>query len=121
MISILFLLGLAQASDVYEICINNKQRWSDRDQEWETIRTDTFYSLERPQIIIHKNSFELNRDTRPIISSYEKDGMSCWREHKNSEICYDDSKNKIYWELHKKNGDIVRDHMTVCILNGEAP
>ena len=121
MISILFLLGLAQASDVYEICVNNKQQWSDRYQKWETTKTDTFYSLERPQIIIHKTSFELNRDSRPIIDSYEKDGMSCWREHENSEICYNSSTNKLSWELYKKNGDVVRDYMTVCILNGEVP
>lgn len=121
MISILFLLGLAQASDVYEICRTESQRWSDRYQKWETIEVNTYISYEPIQIIVHGKSFEVNRDIHPISSRDDKGKLSCFSEHQKSTICYDENIQVLYWDWEKKNGDSYRDIMSICKINGEAP
>ena len=118
MINILFLLGLAQASDVYEICIDKEQIWSDRYQEWKPGYTRTYFTMQSPQIIVHKNSFEIDRDVHPIVERFERDGMSCFREHQNSEICYDKNFQELYWERHNRNRDVIRNVMTICKIDG---
>ena len=119
MVSLLFFIAAAAASDVYEICRHEKQLWNERDQRYETSYVSTFYSREPIQFIIHKSSFEVNRDSRRISELFVKDGNKCWQEHKNSFFCYDELHNKILWEFYKKNGDVTRDVMSVCVINGE--
>lgn len=121
MINILFLLGLAQASDVYEGCVVTRQTWSDIQQDWNTTRVDSYYSQDPVQFIIHKNTFEVNRYTRNIESKYNESGNQCWKEHKNSFFCFIKEDNLIIWEFHHRNGDVTRDVMKICKINGEEP
>lgn len=118
MINFLFLLANAYASNVYDICKSKRQIWSERDQTFKTQSSRTYYSGETVRLIFHSKYFEVNRDYRDIQKVRKKGSKTCWVEHSNSEICYD-SKNKVfYWEFHKRNGDVLRDVLDVCIING---
>jgi hypothetical protein len=119
MINLLFLLATAQAAEVYDICVIEKQTWSDRYQKFEIKGVETFYTYQRPQLIVYKNSFELNRDRRSIIETTEKNGMTCWQEHVNSEICYDKGNNRMLWEWNTRAGATLRDVLKICGINGE--
>jgi hypothetical protein len=119
MVNLLFFIATAIASDVYEVCRHEKQLWNERAQRYDTKYVSTFYSREKVQFIIHNNSFEVNRDVRNIQQKFTQDGMNCWREHENSFFCYDETHNNLLWEFYKKNGDVTRDVMSVCIKNGE--
>jgi len=116
----LLFLTTAMASDVYEICTHKKQKWNDRQQEFVTHYTMSMYTTESIQFIIHQNSFEVNRDKRNISHTFTQDGMHCWREHENSFFCYDDTTKSFLWEFYKRNGDVTRDIMKVCLKNGES-
>ena len=119
MISLLFLLATAQAADVYEFCMVKRQIWNEREQRFSTELSETYYSYETIQFIVYENSFEVNRDAHKILKTSVKNGMTCWQEHENSEICYDKKDEKMYWERHKRNGDTIRHVMSVCRINGE--
>lgn len=119
MVNLLFFITMANASDVYEVCRHEKQLWNERDQKFDTKYVSTFYSREPIQLIIHENVFEINRDKREIIEVFEKDDMKCWREHKNSFMCYDEVHNNFLWEFYKRNGDVTRDVMSVCYKNAK--
>lgn len=119
MISLLFLLATAQAADVYELCSIKRQKWSERQQRFEQESVTTFYSREKIQFILYKNSFEMSRDRHPIIETTEKNGMTCWREHANSELCYDKDRNQMVWEWNTRAGATWRDVMDICGINGE--
>lgn len=117
---VIFLFtSLLYASDVYEACIIEKQEWSERYQKFETVNTRTFFSTDPIQLIVHKKTFELNRDHRPITERFEEDGMKCIREHENSKLCHDKEKNKYYWEWNTRSGRTYRDVMKICSFNGE--
>ena len=118
MINLLFLLATAQAADVYEFCVVEKQTWDDRYQKFETIGVETYYTYERPRFILYENSFELNRDRRSIVETTEKNGMTCWREHANSEICYDKDNSRMLWEWNTRAGATLRDVLKICVING---
>ena len=118
MINLLFLLATAQAADVYDLCVIEKQTWSDRYQKFETKGVQTYYSYQRPQFILYENSFELNRDRRSIVETTEKNGMTCWREHANSEICYDKDNSRMLWEWNTRAGATLRDVLKICVING---
>jgi hypothetical protein len=120
MVSLLFLLATAQASDVYEICVLKNQLWSERQQRFQTTNTTTYFSYEPIQFIIHDNSIEVNRDRREISEKFTQDGMKCWREHKNSFLCYDETNNRFLWEIYKRNGDVNRDILKPCMKNGKS-
>jgi hypothetical protein len=120
MVSLLFLLATAQASDVYEICVLKNQLWSERQQKFQTTNTTTYFSYEPIQFIIHDNSIEVNRDRREISEKFTQDGMKCWREHKNSFLCYDETNNRFLWEIYKRNGDVNRDILKPCMKNGKS-
>ena len=119
MVNLLLLIANVYASDVYELCMTKKQLWSDRYQQFQTINTTPYYGFENVQFIIHERSVEINRDKRNIISKFEQDGMDCWREHENSFFCYDEPNNQFLWEFNKRNGDVTRDLLFVCVKNGE--
>ena len=119
MVNLLLLMANVYASDVYEICMIKNQIWSDRNQEFETINTKTYYSYKPVQFIIHERSLELNRDKREIVYVFERDDKKCWREHKNSYFCYNETTSEFEWEFYKRNGDVTRDIMSVCLKNGE--
>ena len=119
MINLILLLATAQASDVYEICVLKNQLWSERDQEFHTTNTTTYFSYEPLQFIVHDFSVELNRDKRSVVEKFEQDGMQCWREHKNSFFCYDDVNKIFLWEFYKRNGDVTRDILKPCVKNGK--
>ena len=120
MINFLFLLATATASDVYEICRLEKQKWSDQKQVFETNSTRTYVSYQSIQIILHENTFEVDREAHIILNRFKSSsGLSCWRENKNSFLCYDKNSKSILWEWSKRNGDIHRDILRVCKLNGE--
>ena len=118
MINLLFLLATAQAADVYDVCVVEKQTWSDQYQKFETIAAETFYTYQGPRLIVYENSFELDRVHRPIIETTKKDGMTCWREHANSEICYDKGNNRMFWEWNTRAGATLRDVLKICSRNG---
>ena len=120
MVSLLFLLATAQASDVYEICVLKNQLWSERQQRSQTTNTTTYFSYEPIQFIIHDNSIEVKRDRREISEKFTQDGMKCWREHKNSFLCYDETNNRFLWEIYKRNGDVNRDILMTCMKNGKS-
>ena len=120
MISLLFLTT-AFASDVYEICVHKKQKWNDRHQEFVTHYTRSMYTSESIQFIVHDDLFEVNREKREISQIFHQDGMKCWREHENSFFCYDEDTKSFLWEFYKRNGDVTRDIMKVCLKNGGAP
>ncbi len=119
MINLLFLLTTAHAADVYELCVIKRQRWSDRYQHFKTEEVATFYSYERPRLIVYENSFEIDRDYHPIIETTNKKGMTCWREHANSELCYNTEHNLILWEWNTRAGATLRDLFVICKTNGE--
>lgn len=119
MINLLFLLATAQAADVYEFCSIEKQRWSERYQRFDSESVETFYSRQTVQFIVYKNSFELDREHRKIAETTEKNGMTCWRERDNSEICYDKGNKKMFWEWSTRAGVTYRDVMSICVINGE--
>ena len=119
MVNLLLLITIAQASDVYEVCMLKNQIWSERRQQFETTSTATFYSYEPIQFIVHEKSIEINRDKRQVTKIFEQNGKKCWREHDNSFFCYDDLNDRFEWEFHKRNGDVTRDLLFVCALNGE--
>ena len=119
MINLILLLATAQASDVYEICVLKNQLWSERDQEFQTTKTTTYFSYEPLQFIVHDSSIELNRDKRSVVEKFEQDGMKCWREHENSFFCYDDTNKRFLWEFYKRNGDVTRDILKPCVKNGK--
>ena len=119
MINLLFLLATAQASDVYEICVNHREVWSDSSQSWKHERTSSYYTTQPVQLIVHENSFEVNRKSKQIVKKETIDGLRCFREHDNSFICHDPKKNLFLWEFHYRSGKITRDLMTICVKNGE--
>jgi len=119
MINLLLLLATAQAADIYDVCTIRRQRWSDRYQNFKTEQVETFYTYERPRFIVYENSFEIDRDPRPIIETTNKKGMTCWREHSNSEVCYDKDRSLLLWEWNTRAGATLRDVMTICGKNGE--
>ena len=119
MINFLFLMTTATASDVYEICVHEKQLWNDREQAWFSENTETFFTKEPIQFIVHKNSFEMNRDTRNIVKRETIENLPCFREHQNSFVCLDTINKKFLREFHKRNGEVTRDVLTYCIKNGE--
>ena len=121
MIGILFLLGLAQAADVYEACVIERQVWSDYDQDWETKSVESYYSQDTVQMIIYENTFEVHRKKRNIEEKYKKGNNQCWKEHQNSFFCYDQENKIMEWEFHYRNGKVTRDLIKICVLNGEAP
>jgi len=120
MVSLLILLATAQASDVYEICVLKNQLWSERQQQFQTMNTTTYFSYEPIQFIIHDDSIEVNRDRREVSEKFTQDGMKCWREHKNSFFCYDETNNRFLWEIYKRNGDVTRDILKPCMKNGKS-
>lgn len=107
------------ASDVYEICVHKKEVWSEIQQQFITENVSSFYSGDTLQLIIHQNSFEIQRVKKNIESTYKKEDQQCWREHKNSELCYDKEDGKFYWEFFYRNGKVTRDVLTPCLKNGE--
>ena len=115
---LLLLITLAQAADVYEFCSIKRQTWNERYQRFYTNSTDTFYSYEKPRIIMYEDFFELDRDPRPIIETTTKDGMTCWREHKNSELCYNKEYGIFLWEWNTRAGKTHRNVMQICGING---
>ena len=119
MINLLFLLATAQASDVYDVCRIERQRWSEREQKFKAERVQTFISFEMMQIIVHNRTIEVDRDHRKIESKFTQSGNQCWREHDNSFLCYDESEKMLFWEWNKRNGDTLMDVMTICRINGE--
>ena len=119
MINLLFLLANAFASDVYEVCVLENQVWSDTKQLWNTELVTTFYSYQPIQFIVHDSSIEINRVKKHIESKEVIDGMPCYREHKNSFVCYDEGKDEFLWEFHYRNGRVPRDVLKVCGKNGE--
>ena len=119
MVNLLLFIANTYASDVYEICRHEKQHWNDREQKFETKYVSTFYSREPMQLIIHKNIFEMNRDKRTIMKTFPTDIGKCWREHANSTLCFDDSTKQFEWDFFTYNGNITRDLLTVCFINGE--
>ena len=121
MISVLFLLGLAKAADVYEACVIERQVWSDYDQDWETKSVESYYSQDTVQMIIYENTFEVHRKKRNIEEKYKKGNHQCWKEHENSFFCYDQENKMMEWEFHYRNGKVTRDLIKICVLNGEAP
>lgn len=121
MLNLLFLLASAYASDVYEICVAKRQTFNEKEQEFQTDLVKSYYSEDTLQVVIHKTYLEIDREKREIESTYKKDGDTCWREHKNSEFCYDSVDKILYWEFFMRNGTVIRDVMHVCVLNGEAP
>tara|TARA_R110000737_G_scaffold33931_1_gene52181 strand:+ start:57 stop:422 length:366 start_codon:yes stop_codon:yes gene_type:complete len=120
MVSLLILLATAQASDVYEICVLKNQVWSEREQQFQTTNTTTYFSYEPLQFIIHDSSIELNRDKRVVSETFQQDDMQCWREHKNSFFCYDEQNKRFLWEFYKRNGEVTRDIMKPCVKNGKS-
>ena len=116
---LLLLTALASASDVYEICVATTQRWSERYQEFQTEQVETYFSFQRLQLIIHEDSFEVERDSRPIIETTKQAHITCWREHKNSELCYNSEDRIFLWEWTKRNGDTYRNVLAACKVNGE--
>lgn len=116
----LFLTSLAIASDVYEICSHTKQVWIEAKQDYETEFVGSFYTTPTIQLIFHENSFEINRRVKNVESRYTRGEMVCWREHENSEICYNFSEKTFYWEYFYKNGKVTRDIMGACVLNGKS-
>ena len=119
MVSLLILLATAEASDVYEICVLKNQLWSEREQEFYTTNTTTYFSYEPLQFIVHESSVEVDRDKRLVSEKFEQDGMKCWREHKNSFFCYDETNKQFLWEFYKRNGDVTRDVLKPCSKNGK--
>ena len=119
MVNLLLFIAHAYASDVYEICRHEKQHWNDREQKFETKYVSTFYSREPMQLIIHKSTFEINRDKRKISKTFDTNIGQCWREHANSTLCFDDSTNQFEWDFFTFNGNITRDLFSVCFINGE--
>ena len=119
MIVLLLTTTLAYAADVYEFCRIEKQKWSERYQKFEMQHFSTFYTFQKPQMIVYEKSFELDRDEHPIVETYQKNGMPCWREHKNSELCYDQAGGQMFWEWNTRAGETFRDVMDVCRVNGE--
>ena len=118
MVNLLFFIATATASDVYELCMIKNQLWSERNQRFDTLNTTTFYTYQPVQFIIHDRYVEINREKREIEETFQKDGMNCWREHKNSFFCYDESEHQFLWEFYKRNGDVTRDVMYACMKNG---
>ena len=120
MINLLFLLATAQASDVYEICKVQKQNWSEIDQRFETESVQTYVAYRTIQFIFHKSYFEVDREVYQIQDTFtDKSGFKCWRQHKNSFLCFNSEDNLLFWEWDKRNGDTLRDVLTVCKVNGE--
>ena len=116
---ILFLTSLSFASDVYEICLHKTQLWSDRKQEFVTTASYNYYGIENLQLIVHEDSFEVNRDFRKIVKKFKNNNMDCFREHDNSFVCYDPQTKSFYWDFYKRNGHVTRDVMKVCAKNGK--
>ena len=119
MINFLFLLATAQASDVYEIDCRETRVWSEREQEFVFGRRECGMMDETIYFMVHKNSLEINQKDIVPISSYTKNGMQCWKEHKNSELCLDLSSNRMIWEYHYRNGKITMDYFEIARINGE--
>jgi hypothetical protein len=119
MINFLFLMATATASDVYGICVHKEQIWSDDHQDWIPDVTTIHLPSEAMQLIIHKNSFEIDRNVKSITSVETIENLPCFREHKNSFICLDEPNKRFLWEFHKRNGEVTRDVFTYCIKNGE--
>ena len=118
MINLLFLLATAQAAEVYEFCSIRTQKWNNKAQEFQEESVETFYSRQTVQFIVYKNSFEMNREHRKIVETTEKNGNTCWREHENSEICYDKGNNQMLWEWNTRAGATYRDILKICVTNG---
>lgn len=119
MLNLLFLLASAYAADIYEVCVLKNQKFNETTQEFETFAVDSFYSKNTKQLIVFDTYFEVDREKYPIIEKTTKDGLQCWRQHKNSELCYSKVDNVIYWEANLRNGETHRSWMKVCVLNGE--
>ena len=68
---------------------------------------------------VQKNSLEINQKDIVPISTYTRDGMTCWKEHQKSELCLDLSRNRMVWEYHYRNGKITKDYFEIARINGE--
>jgi len=118
MINFLFLMATATASDIYEVCRLERQKWSDNKQTFITEVVQTYHFGETVQFIFHDNWFEVDKKAKQFVSTSFSVNDICWKEHENSEICFDKEQNTIFWEFHKRNGDVLRDKMKVCMING---
>ena len=116
---LLLLTTLALASDVYEICMIKSQIWSEENQTFYTKMVTTYNSFETVQLIIHENSFEVNRKEKDIQSRVNIGKMPCIVEHDNSYVCFDKPNNQFLWESYLRNGIVTRDVMKICRKNGE--
>jgi len=121
MINILFLLNLAQASDVYELDCRETRKWVESEQKFLMTSRKCVMPDETSHFMVHKNSLEIEQKDIVPISSYKKDGMQCWKEHKNSELCLDLQNNRLLWEYQYRNGAITLDIFEIARINGEAP
>jgi len=119
MVSILFLWRAAFASEVYEIDCRETRVWSEKEQEFVFSSRKCGMMDETIYFMVHKNSLELNQKDIVPISSYQKEGMTCWKEHKNSEICLDLKSSRFLWEYHYRNGKITLDIFEIARINGE--
>ena len=119
MINFLFLLATAQASDVYEIDCRETRVWSEREQKFIFSRSECGMMDETIYFMVHKNSLEINQKDIVPISTYTRDGMTCWKEHQKSELCLDLSSNRMIWEYHYRNGKITKDYFEIARINGE--
>ena len=109
MINLLFLLATAQASDVYEIDCRETRLWSEQKQEFLYYKRKCVMPDETIYFMVHKNSLEFHqKDISPTLT-YKKDGMTCWKEHENSEFCLNLESKRILWEQHYRNGSITLD------------
>ncbi len=104
---------------MFEFCTIKRQVWSEREQEFHTELVNHYLSDETLQFIVYKKSFEIDRDKHPIVAVTKKNNMTCWREHENSELCYDKKNKQILWEWNTRAGATIRDVMYICRLNGE--
>ena len=120
MVSLLLFLATAQASDVYSICVVRNQKWNERYQRFDTTNTETFFSRQSIQFIVHDNSFEIDRDPYPIVSRFVEEDNECFRNHQNSKICLDTENKLFYWEKNTRAGETYRDVFLICSKNGEA-
>jgi len=118
MVNLLFLLATAQASDVYEICMIKNQTFSEKEQVFHTDNTQTFFSFQPIQLIIHEKSIEINRDKRDII--YIDENSGCLNMNEKSNICFNDEFSRFEWEWVMRSGITKRDLMYVCSKNGRA-
>jgi hypothetical protein len=120
MISFLFLLATAQASEVFAIRNIYKSYWSETREMWIQETGESYLPNEMPNLIIYDGYIEMGNRTYHYKEKKDDGVERCYYIKPTHKICLDRNAKKIYREKVYKNGMVWRFDMPIGAYEGYA-